>query len=79
MVSYPGIRDSFAFQEIDIDYVKRARHLHLSSFYLQPGLQPGCVELFRHAKSAGLTTSLDPDHDPQEEWNGGIQRIASRR
>ena len=75
MVSYPGIRESFALQEIDIDYVKRARHLHLSSFYLQPGLQPGCVELFRAAKSAGLTTSLDPDHDPREKWNGGIQEL----
>jgi sugar/nucleoside kinase (ribokinase family) len=75
MVSYPGIRESFALQEIDLDYVKRARHLHLSSFYLQPGLQSGCGELFRNAKSAGLTTSLDPDHDPHEEWNGGIQKL----
>src|SRR5689334_21006529 len=52
MVSYPGIRHSFVLQEIDLDYVKRARHLHLSSFYLQPGLQHGCVELFRQAQAA---------------------------
>src|SRR5882724_7859697 len=75
MVSYPGIRQSFTLQEIDLDYVKRARHLHLSSFYLQPGLQPGCLELFRQAKSVGLTTSLDPDHDPHEKWNDGIQQL----
>ena len=75
MVSYPGIRQSFVLQEIDLNYVKQARHLHLSSFYLQPGLQSGCLELFRHAKSAGLTTSLDPDHDPHEEWDGGIQQL----
>jgi sugar/nucleoside kinase (ribokinase family) len=75
MVSYPGIRESFDLHEIDLDYLKRARHFHLSSFYLQPALQPGCSKLFRHAKSAGLTTSLDPDHDPHEEWNRGIQQL----
>jgi sugar/nucleoside kinase (ribokinase family) len=75
MISYPGIRHSFVLQEINLDYVKQARHLHLSSFYLQPGLQPGCLELFRQAKSAGLSTSLDPDHDPQEQWASGIQQL----
>ncbi|PYX53525.1 MAG: carbohydrate kinase [Acidobacteria bacterium] len=75
MVSYPGIRESFALHEIDLEYVKSARHLHLSSFYLQPGLQPGCVEIFRTARAAGLTTSLDPDHDPREQWNGGMQEL----
>lgn len=77
MVSYPGIRQSFTLQEIDLDYVKQARHLHLSSYYLQPGLQSGCRELFHCAKAAGLTTSLDPDHDPREEWDGGIRQLLS--
>jgi sugar/nucleoside kinase (ribokinase family) len=75
MVSYPGIRESFSLKEIDIDYIKQARHLHMSSFYLQPGLQPGSPELFRQAKYAGLMTSLDPDHDPNEKWNGGMQQL----
>lgn len=75
MVSYPGIRESFVLEEIDLDYVKRARHLHLSSFYLQPGLQPGCLALFRSARAAGLTTSLDPDHDPREQWNRGMRQL----
>jgi sugar/nucleoside kinase (ribokinase family) len=75
MVSYPGIRASFVLEEIDLDYVKRARHLHVSSFYLQPGLQPGCLELFRSARAAGLTISLDPDHDPREQWNSGMQQL----
>ncbi len=75
MVSYPGIRESFTLKEIDLDYVKQARHLHLSSYYLQPGLQSGCLELFQCAKAAGLTTSLDPDNDPRQEWGGGIRRL----
>jgi sugar/nucleoside kinase (ribokinase family) len=75
MVSYPGIREGFVLEEIDLDYVKRARHLHLSSFYLQRALQPGCLELFGSARAAGLTTSLDPDHDPRELWNSGMQQL----
>jgi sugar/nucleoside kinase (ribokinase family) len=75
MISNPGIRQSFTLQEIDLDYVKRARHLHVSAFYLQPGLQPGCCELFRQARSAGLTTSLDPDNDPEKMWDSGIQQL----
>ena len=75
MVSYPGIRESFQLKEIDGGYVEQARHLHLSGFYLQPGLQPDCAELFRRAKSAGLTTSLDPDHDAREKWDGGIKEL----
>jgi sugar/nucleoside kinase (ribokinase family) len=75
MVSYPGIRESFVLEDIDLDYVKRGRHLHLSSFYLQLGLQPGCLELFRSARGAGLTTSLDPDHDPREQWNSGMLQL----
>jgi sugar/nucleoside kinase (ribokinase family) len=47
----------------------------MSSFYLQPALRPGCQELFRRAKEAGLTTSLDPDVDPSGKWNGGMREL----
>ena len=75
MVSYPGIRESFQLKEIDLNYVRQARHLHLSGFYLQPGLQRDCIELYRSAKRSGLTTSLDPDHDPREKWDEGIKEL----
>ncbi|MHB1937941.1 MAG: carbohydrate kinase family protein [Acidobacteriaceae bacterium] len=55
IASFPGIRETFSQEEINFDYVKLAKHMHMSSFYLQPGLQQGCPELFRMAKEAGLT------------------------
>jgi sugar/nucleoside kinase (ribokinase family) len=73
MVSFPGIRETFRLEEVDFDYVKTARHLHMSSFYIQPALRPGIPQLFRLAKQAGLSTSLDPDNDPKGEWNGGMR------
>jgi sugar/nucleoside kinase (ribokinase family) len=75
MVSYPGIRRSFRLDDVDLDYVRSARHLHVSGYYLLPALQPGAPELFRRAKQAGLTTSLDPDHDSSGCWDGGIRDV----
>jgi sugar/nucleoside kinase (ribokinase family) len=77
MVSFPGIRETFRLDEVDFDYVKTGRHMHMSSFYIQPALRPGIPALFSMAHGAGLTTSLDPDHDPAGEWNGGIREALS--
>ncbi len=75
MASYAGVRNSFCLDDVDLDYVQRAKHLHMSSYYLQPGMRLGAVKLFRTAKAAGLTTSLDPDNDPTGKWNGGLQEL----
>ncbi|UCH62484.1 MAG: carbohydrate kinase family protein [Fidelibacterota bacterium] len=75
MVTYMGAMESFSLHDIDFSYLSKGRHLHLSSFYLQPGLRPGCAELFRQAKEAHLTTSFDPGWDPQEEWKADIQEV----
>ncbi len=70
MASFPGIRETFCLEDVDVDYVRTARHMHMSSYYIQPALRPGAPELFRKAKEAGLTTSLDPDQDPSGKWDG---------
>ncbi len=54
MVSYPGVRESFCLSDIDFNYISKARHMHMSSYYLQTGMQEGCAELFRHAKELGF-------------------------
>jgi sugar/nucleoside kinase (ribokinase family) len=72
MVSFPGIRETFTVDEVDFDYVKQARHMHLSSYYIQPGMRPGCPRLFRWARENGLTTSFDPDTDPAGLWGPEI-------
>jgi sugar/nucleoside kinase (ribokinase family) len=70
MASFPGIRETFCLEDVDLDYVRTARHMHMSSYYIQPALRSGAPELFRVAKEAGLTTSLDPDQDPAGKWDG---------
>jgi sugar/nucleoside kinase (ribokinase family) len=48
----------------------RATHLHLASFFLLPGIVVHAYDLLARARRAGLTTSLDPNWDPEERWGG---------
>ncbi len=72
MVTHMGAMEHFSVDEVDFDYVKQAKHLHLSSFYLQPALRKGAAELFKKAKEMGLSTSFDPGWDPEEKWEHDI-------
>lgn len=68
LVTYPGSTAELRAEDIHDDDLKRCRHLHVSSFYLQTGLRPGLKTLFERARRHGLTTSLDPGFDPEEKW-----------
>jgi sugar/nucleoside kinase (ribokinase family) len=63
-----------ALEEPDISdqSLKDFRHLHVSSYYLQRGLRPGCRKLFARAHRLGMTTSLDPGYDPAETWGDDL-------
>ncbi len=55
--------------------VFNAKHLHLSSYFLQKGIRPQLIDIFRKAKEAGLTTSLDTNDDPEDRWSGDIHLL----
>ena len=73
MVTYSGTIAELELHALDLEYLKNARHFHLSSFYLQRALRPRIPELFRTLKEAGLTISLDTNDDPDDGWEGGLQ------
>lgn len=68
LVSYLGSIAALRAEDVPRELFKSANHLHVSSYYLQEGLRPGVAGLFREARAAGLTTSLDPGFDPSETW-----------
>lgn len=55
----------------------RARHLHLASYFVVTGLQSAAPRLFRAARRAGLTTSLDPNPDPANQYQSGLAAAAA--
>jgi sugar/nucleoside kinase (ribokinase family) len=75
MVTYQGAMKSFTANDIDQGDLKSARHLHFSSYFLQPGMAPGLPDLFKKAKELGLTVSFDPQWDPEERWELDLKAI----
>lgn len=82
ILTYPGVIPTLTFSDIlGIDsrelIFDQARHLHLTSYFLQDALRPQVPELFRYAQQHELTTSLDTNYDPSEEWNHGVEQVLS--
>jgi sugar/nucleoside kinase (ribokinase family) len=67
-----GTISALRAQMIDRKVLALARHVHVSSFFLQRGLVPDLPELFAEVHASGATTSLDPNWDPSEGWDGGL-------
>jgi sugar/nucleoside kinase (ribokinase family) len=57
---------------VDVELLRSARHVHVSSYFLQERLREELPALLAEAKSAGATVSIDPNWDPREEWDGGL-------
>nr|WP_225737644.1 carbohydrate kinase family protein [Dyella acidiphila] len=68
LVTFAGAMAELRADDIDDRWLSHADHLHVSSYYLQQGLRPGCRQLLARATVAGLTTSLDPGFDPAQQW-----------
>ncbi|MFH0758957.1 MAG: carbohydrate kinase family protein [Bacteroidota bacterium] len=75
MVTYPGAMNDLSIADITDEALGSASHMHVSSVFLQEGLKPDVVMLFRRAKGLGLTTSLDPQWDPHERWDVDLQHL----
>jgi sugar/nucleoside kinase (ribokinase family) len=60
---------------VDRGLLTAARHVHVSSYFLQRGLAPDLAELFDQAHRAGATTSIDPNFDPSEGWDDGLRAL----
>ena len=60
---------------VDPVLLRRARHVHVSSYFLQTALAPDLPELLAAARAGGATTSLDPNWDPSGRWDSGIQAL----
>jgi ribokinase len=73
ILTYLGSLNAIFPEEISDDLLRSARHLHHGSFFLQTNLRPAIPGIFARARSFGLSTSLDTNWDPKEEWNGPLQ------
>lgn len=75
LVSYLGATTVLTASDIPDNVFAGFAHLHSSSFFLQRGLHPGFADVYRRAKQHGLTTSLDPACDPDDQWDSGLRGV----
>ncbi len=69
MVTHQGAMTRMKTEDISNSLMLQCHHLHVSSVFLQTGIKSNVIDLFRRAKALGLTTSLDPQWDPDEKWD----------
>jgi len=60
---------------IDPEMLRASRHVHVSSYFLQRRLAADLPELFDQVHEAGATTSVDPNWDPTDGWDGGLVEL----
>lgn len=70
ILTHTGAIERLTAEQIDLDDVADARHVHASSYYLQPGLAAALPSVFGHARRHGVATSLDTNADPAGAWSG---------
>jgi sugar/nucleoside kinase (ribokinase family) len=75
ILTYPGTMFDMTDRDLDLSYLLNAKHLHVSSYFLQKGMRAPLIEIFRKAKDAKLTTSLDTNDDPEDRWSSEIQLL----
>jgi sugar/nucleoside kinase (ribokinase family) len=75
LLTFPGAIASLRAEAVDGGLLGSARHVHVSSYFLQTALAPGLPELFGTIRASGGTTSVDPNWDPAERWDGGLREL----
>ena len=76
ILTHPGLMAALQTSDIPDSLLHQARHLHVASYFLQTALQTNLPVLFQRACSMGLTTSLDTNYDPSEQWRGFDELLA---
>jgi sugar/nucleoside kinase (ribokinase family) len=72
-----GTVATFGGEQLDRALLGSARHVHVSSYFLQDALRPALPEIFDAARHAGAATSIDPNRDPLGDWDRGLLGLLS--
>ncbi|MEH6681448.1 MAG: carbohydrate kinase family protein [Sediminicola sp.] len=75
MVTHQGAMSHLGINDVDMNLLGLAQHVHFSSYFLQPGFHGSLHGLFENAKALGLTTSLDIQWDPSDKWDLNLDII----
>jgi sugar/nucleoside kinase (ribokinase family) len=72
LLTYMGAMTELRLADINRELLAQARHLHVGCFFLQTGIRKDVGKLFAEAKQMGMTTSMDTNWDPDENWGDDL-------
>jgi len=75
MLTYLGSIAALRAEQVAPALLRSTRFLHAGCYFLQHALQSDLPGLFRAARAAGATTTLDTNWDPDERWDSGLQAV----
>ncbi len=75
LVTFLGAIAELSYRDIPKNIYNGHQHLHMTSYFLQQCLRPSFPQMFREARSKGLTTSFDPNTDPSQTWTRDIWEV----
>jgi len=75
ILTYTGTIDKLGREDLPIEELASARHVHLGSYFLQPQLAAQLPGLCNSLRARGVTVSIDPNWDPSERWDGGLRSL----
>lgn len=71
---HPGCSALLTENDVDFEFVRRARHLHWGGPAVTAGLDGEPIgRILKRAKDSGLTTSMDTCYDGQGKWYARIE------
>jgi len=72
ILTHMGAIAALRAEQVDRSVMRRARHLHVGSYFLLDALRPDLPALYATAHGMGMTTSVDTNWDPRGCWDGGL-------
>ena len=78
ILTHMGAIDALQAEHVSDALIASARHIHITSYFLQHKLRPGLPVLLRHARARGITVSLDTNWDPSEQWDDGLADLLAQ-
>jgi ribokinase len=75
ILTYLGSISAVTPEDVTDQFLTSARHLHHGSYFLHRKLMPAMPGIFRRARQRGLSTSLDTNWDPLEEWSSSLPEL----
>ena len=68
-VTFPGSMNYLGYEQVkELDF-SCAKHVHISSVFLQEQLKKDLVPILKHIRKGGATISMDTQWDPAEKWD----------